>query len=283
MVRPCAHKRTPGSSRGLTRLTIIAAASTAILAASHAGAEEQTRIYDSSRRSTGTAVPFSDGSVRYYDARVHSLGTSSTSGGTTTYSRRSGRRARGKQRAPWLGAGACAESPHPCPPARSGAGSRDKDRRPGLRYSASIALPGMGGADEALPSTARIHRWTRRRGGVAAGGARAAGRPRAADRRADVVRPICSARCSLGVTVGMRAWTAPRSSPCALLSIRLESRASRSCKRRQNSMRPATVKGNSIEPRLATCSCRTLATDIRRVSTTLTCNRLGLSRKRANM
>jgi hypothetical protein len=54
----------------------------------------------------------------------------------------------------------------------------------GLGYSASIEFPGTGGADEHLPSTARIPRRTRRRGGLlAALGARKAGRPRAAHRR----------------------------------------------------------------------------------------------------
>jgi YD repeat-containing protein len=69
----------------MNRLTIIAVALAAILAASHTGAAEQTRIYDSNGRSIGNAVPYSGGSVRYYDAGGHSLGTSSTSGGTTTY------------------------------------------------------------------------------------------------------------------------------------------------------------------------------------------------------
>ena len=49
-------------------------------------------------------------------------------------------------------------------------------------YPASIALLDPGGADE--PSTARFHRWTRRRGSIMAGlGVGAAGRPRAAHRR----------------------------------------------------------------------------------------------------
>ena len=45
-------------------------------------------------------------------------------------------------------------------------------------------VPGTGGPDEALPSAARSHHAPWRRSGVAAFGARAAGQPRAADRRA---------------------------------------------------------------------------------------------------
>jgi YD repeat-containing protein len=63
----------------MTRI-ILATISATILATSHANAEQQTRIYDSSGRSIGTAVPFSDGS-----AQGRSLGTRSTSHGTTTY------------------------------------------------------------------------------------------------------------------------------------------------------------------------------------------------------
>jgi hypothetical protein len=61
----------------------------------------------------------------------------------------------------------------------SGAGSGGKDHRLGPCYAALAQR----GADE--PSTARIHRRTwRRGGGMAACGARTAGRPRAAHRRA---------------------------------------------------------------------------------------------------
>jgi hypothetical protein len=42
-----------------------------------------------------------------------------------------------------------------------------------------FCLVGTGGPDEHLPSTARIHRWARRRGGLAARGARTAGECRA--------------------------------------------------------------------------------------------------------
>jgi YD repeat-containing protein len=81
----------------MTQFTIIAAA-LAILVCSHAGAAEQTRIYDSTGRSVGTAVPYSDGSMRYYDEHGRSPGTSSTSsdgaaqGATTTFYDAQGRR-----------------------------------------------------------------------------------------------------------------------------------------------------------------------------------------------
>jgi hypothetical protein len=48
-------------------------------------AGEQTRFYGPDGRSIGTAVPQGEGSVRYYDARGNSLGTSTTTGGTTTF------------------------------------------------------------------------------------------------------------------------------------------------------------------------------------------------------
>jgi hypothetical protein len=82
----------------MTRFTTLAAAlaTTTILAMAHAGAEEQKRLYDAAGRSIGTAVPYSDGSIRYYDERGRSLGTSSTSNGaqgaTTTYYDATGRR-----------------------------------------------------------------------------------------------------------------------------------------------------------------------------------------------
>src|SRR5262249_17364729 len=61
--------------------------------------------------------------------------------------------------------------PPSCPPGRAGAGSGFWDHRLGPCYVASIAPPwATGGADEDLPSTARIHRWARRRRGLAAGG-----------------------------------------------------------------------------------------------------------------
>jgi YD repeat-containing protein len=55
------------------------------LCATQARAGEQARIYGPDGRSIGTAVPIGDGSVRYYDARGHSLGTSTTTGNTTKY------------------------------------------------------------------------------------------------------------------------------------------------------------------------------------------------------
>jgi YD repeat-containing protein len=64
-----------------------------VLAARAAQAQDrqQTRFYGPDGRSVGTAVPFGDGSVRYYDARGHSLGTSTTTGNTTRFYDASGR------------------------------------------------------------------------------------------------------------------------------------------------------------------------------------------------
>src|SRR6516162_7880220 len=62
-----------------------------------------------------------------------------------------------------------------------------KDRTLGACYSPDRAPshgPRMGGPDGHLASAARIHRRTRRRGGLAARGGGTAGRPRAANRRA---------------------------------------------------------------------------------------------------
>jgi len=58
-----------------------------VLAATAAQAQDrqQTHIYGPDGRSIGTAVPIGDGSVRYYDARGKSLGTSTTTGNTTTF------------------------------------------------------------------------------------------------------------------------------------------------------------------------------------------------------
>src|SRR5262249_62228122 len=53
------------------------------LAATAARAEQQTRLYGPDGRTTGTAVPLGDGSVRYFDARLNSLATSTTTGNTT--------------------------------------------------------------------------------------------------------------------------------------------------------------------------------------------------------
>jgi YD repeat-containing protein len=46
---------------------------------------QQTRVYDSSGRSVGTAAPQGQGSTRYYDSRGNSLGTSTTTGNTTRF------------------------------------------------------------------------------------------------------------------------------------------------------------------------------------------------------
>jgi YD repeat-containing protein len=46
---------------------------------------EQTRVYGPDGRSTGTIVPQGEGTVRYYDSRGNSLGTSTTIGGTTRF------------------------------------------------------------------------------------------------------------------------------------------------------------------------------------------------------
>jgi hypothetical protein len=59
-------------------------------AVSQVRAEPQTRFYAPDGRSIGTAAPQSDGSVRYYDSRGNSAGTSTTmpggsAGPTTTF------------------------------------------------------------------------------------------------------------------------------------------------------------------------------------------------------
>jgi streptogramin lyase len=55
------------------------------LCATTARAGEQTRFYAADGKSIGTAAPQGDGSVRYFDARGNSLGTSNTTGGTTRF------------------------------------------------------------------------------------------------------------------------------------------------------------------------------------------------------
>ena len=68
----------------MPRISIIATA--LVLVAPSAWAAEQTGLYDATGRSIGTAVPYSDGSIRFYDAHGRSLGTSSTSSsGTQTF------------------------------------------------------------------------------------------------------------------------------------------------------------------------------------------------------
>jgi len=50
---------------------------------------QQTRFYGLDGKSTGTAVPYGNGSVRYYGPDGRSLGTSTTTGtGTTFYDAR---------------------------------------------------------------------------------------------------------------------------------------------------------------------------------------------------
>jgi hypothetical protein len=55
------------------------------LCATQARAEQQTRFYGPDGKSIGTAVPLGNGSVRYFDARGNSLGTSTTTGNTTRF------------------------------------------------------------------------------------------------------------------------------------------------------------------------------------------------------
>jgi YD repeat-containing protein len=50
-----------------------------------ARSEEQTRFYGPDGKSIGTVVPQGNGSVRYYDSRGNSLGTSTTTGHTTRF------------------------------------------------------------------------------------------------------------------------------------------------------------------------------------------------------
>jgi len=50
-----------------------------------ARSEGQTRIYGPDGKSIGTAVPYGNGSVRYYDSRGNSLGASTTTGNTTRF------------------------------------------------------------------------------------------------------------------------------------------------------------------------------------------------------
>jgi hypothetical protein len=56
-----------------------------------ARSEAQTRFYGPDGKSIGTAVPYGNGSVRYYDSRGNSMGTSTTTGGTTRFYSPSGR------------------------------------------------------------------------------------------------------------------------------------------------------------------------------------------------
>jgi hypothetical protein len=72
------------------RFAVAAVAAAAILS-SAARAEEQTRVYAPDGRSVGTIVPQGQGSIRYYDSRGNSLGTSTTTGNTTRFYDAAGR------------------------------------------------------------------------------------------------------------------------------------------------------------------------------------------------
>src|SRR5262245_31805788 len=50
-----------------------------------ARSEEQTRFYGPDGKSIAAAVPQGNGSVRFYDSRGKSLGTSTTTGNTTRF------------------------------------------------------------------------------------------------------------------------------------------------------------------------------------------------------
>jgi hypothetical protein len=93
----------------------------------------------------------------------------------------------GCRRGGWVGTGHCCglyrlvrafsladpREPAPLPAPAPGQPFSGKDYRLGPCYPAPTGHPGTGGADEHLPATARIHRYARRRGGMAARGARA--------------------------------------------------------------------------------------------------------------
>jgi hypothetical protein len=66
-------------------IAVIFVAIVAALVMTLAKAEEQTRVYAPDGRSVGTIVPQREGTLRYYDSRGNSLGTSTTVGNTTTF------------------------------------------------------------------------------------------------------------------------------------------------------------------------------------------------------
>jgi YD repeat-containing protein len=68
-------------------LWLVILASIVVLAVSVIGAraEEQTRLYGPDGRSIGTAVPYGNGSIRFYDARGRTLGIATTNGSTTKF------------------------------------------------------------------------------------------------------------------------------------------------------------------------------------------------------
>src|SRR5262249_5135141 len=69
---------------GAAKMKKIVLAFALVLATATASAE-QTRLYGRDGRSVGTGVPLGDGSVRYFDARGNSIGTSTTTGNTTRF------------------------------------------------------------------------------------------------------------------------------------------------------------------------------------------------------
>jgi hypothetical protein len=73
--------------RKLDVLWLVILASIVVLAVSVIGAraEGQIRFCGPDGKSIGTAVPYGNGSVRYYDSRGNSLGTSTTIGNTTRF------------------------------------------------------------------------------------------------------------------------------------------------------------------------------------------------------
>jgi YD repeat-containing protein len=65
---------------------VVLAAMVVVLIVTYARAEpQQTRVYGPGGNSVGTIVPQGQGTVRYYDARGNSLGTSTTTGNTTRF------------------------------------------------------------------------------------------------------------------------------------------------------------------------------------------------------
>jgi hypothetical protein len=65
--------------------TILLALALTLIAATASAEEQQTRFYTPDGRSAGTAVPLGGGSVRYFDARGNSMGTSTTTSNTTRF------------------------------------------------------------------------------------------------------------------------------------------------------------------------------------------------------
>jgi hypothetical protein len=76
-------KRDNATALIIAALLLALTFSVAAIVKAHGG--EQTRIYGPDGRSLGTATPQSDGTIRYRDSRGNSLGTSTTTGNTTTF------------------------------------------------------------------------------------------------------------------------------------------------------------------------------------------------------